>query len=228
MDPRGFGPMRNSHGTDFRETVKACPHPHEYHEEDCGEFPKLWLGTYKTQMLLATVFGIEGVPNQGLLRIRDEVEGESSESPNEDLDEEGEAVGISESRESPKSPTADLDEPWEDADNVESRDDLAQSLFGDLEDLPPDFTGPSAESTPFDLDAIMEREDREVPISTDTTPADEREGSTPATQDSSLAAKKRQADEEIGNDAKKRKDSGQDEEDEDAEGGGEIQNCTPQ
>jgi hypothetical protein len=197
----------------------------------------MWLRTYKTQMLLAWVFGIEGQPSQGLLRIRDENEGESSESPHADIDGEGEEEGTegSESPKSPKSPIADFDEPWADADDVES-------LFGDLEDLPSASTGSSAESTPFDLDAILEREDREAPILADMTsvdeqeaptladmtPVDEQEASIPATQDSLSAAKKRQADEEIGNDAKKRKDSGQDEEEEDGEGGGAIQNCSPQ
>ena len=111
---------------------------------------------------------------------------------------------------------------------MELLDDLTESLFEDLEDLPDASFGYSAESTPFDLDAIMEREDREAPLPPNATPADEQEASIPATQDSSSAAKKRQADEEIGNEAKKRKDSGQDKEEEGGEGGGEIQNCSPQ
>ncbi|KAH4940639.1 hypothetical protein HBI56_022320 [Parastagonospora nodorum] len=177
-------------------------------------------------MLLATVFGIEGLPFQGLLRSGDDEVQESPASPNEDLDEEEKEE--KESSESHETPIGDPDETWEDAGNVESLDDLTEGLFGDLEDLPSTSSGPFSVSTPFDLDAIMEREDREAPISTDTTLTIEQEVSTPAAQDISSVAGKRQAYEEIGNDAKKRKDSGQDEEDEDVEGGGEIQNCSPQ
>jgi hypothetical protein len=214
-------------GTDFRETLKACLHPHEYHEDDCGELPESWLRTYKTQMLLATVFGIEGVPFQGLLQSGDNKVQESPASPNKDLDGEEEEEE-KESSESYENPIGDPDEPWEDAGAVDSLGDLTESLFGDLEDLPSAYTGLSAESTTFDLDAIMEREDREAPISTDTTLTIEQEASIPAAQDSSRMAEKRQASEQIGNDAKKRKDSGQDEKDEDTEGGDEIQNCSPQ
>ncbi|KAH3965566.1 hypothetical protein HBH92_031840 [Parastagonospora nodorum] len=177
-------------------------------------------------MLLATVFGIEGLPFQGLLRSGDEEVQESPASPNEDLDEEEKEE--KESSESHENPIGDPGETWEDAGNVESLNDLTEGLFRDLEDLSSTSAGLSAESTPFDLDAIMEKENREAPVSTDTTLTTEQEASTPAAQDSSSVARKRQADEEIGNDAKKRKDSGQDKEDGDVEGGGEIQNCSPQ
>jgi hypothetical protein len=148
----------------------VCQEPHDCHEDYYRESPDVRMKTYKTQKLLGAVFGIEEEPEQRLLENgwEDEEETEREVTPIDDLDEEGTVESL-------ESPADDLVE-------------LGDFMFT--------ASGPAGESTPFDLDAIMETEVREAPL--------------PPPRRSPRVTGKRPASEEMGSDAKRTKDSGED------------------